>query len=89
MDKNFFNLTKFALEVTEILLNLDKIILFINEATTLLLLRSLAKYPQVSVTHKLHEKKQNGSASSYENLSKHLDKMGINDRTLKKNVFII
>lgn len=67
MNKNFFKLTKFTLEMTEILLNLEKIILFINKATTLLSLRSLAKYPQVSVTHKLHEKKQNGSASSYEN----------------------
>lgn len=42
MDKNFFNLTRFILDMTEILQNLDKVILLINEATTLLSLRSLA-----------------------------------------------
>lgn len=63
MDKNFFNLTKFTLEVTDTLLNLDKIILFINEATSIFSLRSLAIYPQASVTQQ-NEKKQNGSASS-------------------------
>lgn len=78
MDKIIFNLTKFAL-VTDILLNLNKIILFINEATTLL---SLSKIP-ISFSNTTNSMKRNKMVQQapVEIVSKHLNKMGINDRT--------
>lgn len=87
MHKNSFNLTKFTLKVTDILLNLDKIILFINEATTLLSQKSLAKYPQVSVTQQTSWKETKWLSKLL--YSKHLDKMGISNRTQNKNVFMV